>query len=313
MLYFAGLSSQIAPVWPVALLYQAFGYLWIFVISYDLLPKRVRKWMTIVLDFGIFSFGFATGGEAVAMVFFAPIFSAVGYALRYGLYYAHLAMLLGTPLLVVGMSLNPFWLEHPFLSAGVLTCVLILPTYVKKLSEQVIANQRHLEERAGKLQEESRRDVLTGLFNRLGFSEKIANQLDDTQPSAILYIDLDGFKNVNDIAGHMAGDKVLFDVAKQIKKALRTGDVVARLGGDEFAASVTHLRSPEDAHQVAENIIHAVSSLKVEGHDDLRLGASIGICELPSSALRDIGTALNHADALMYQAKRSGKNRFVAG
>lgn len=311
-LHLAGLGSQIAPVWTVALLYQVFAYLWIWVISLNLLPLKMRKWMTIVLDFSIFSFGFATGGEAIALMFFTPVFSAIGYALRYGIDYARLALLIGTPLLGLGMLLNPFWLAHPYLSAGVLICFLTLPIYVKKLSEQVIISKLQLEEHAKQLRAESRRDTLTGLLNRIGFREQIATQLDDTQPSSILYIDLDGFKTVNDTAGHLQGDRVLVEVAAALAASLRAGDVVARLGGDEFAVSVRHLRGKEDARQIAENILQAISKIRIEKYQELRVGASIGIFDLPSAEICDIDTLLEHADDLMYRAKQGGKNRWAA-
>ncbi|MFA6119805.1 MAG: GGDEF domain-containing protein [Sideroxydans sp.] len=309
----AGFGERVEPGWLVAWLYQGFAYLWIFVISYDLLPLRTRKWMSIVFDYSIYGFGFYSGGEAMALVFFVPIFSAIGYALRYGMNYARLAIAIGTPLLFVGMVFEPFWREHFMMMIGVLVCFLTLPIYVLKLSEQVIESKRRLEKRAERFQVESRRDSLTGLLNRVGFREQIATQIDDVKPSAILYIDLDGFKAVNDTAGHAAGDQVLKEVATVIHSTLRNGDVVARLGGDEFAASVRQLRGKDDAYQIADNILACIAALKVDGYDELRLGASIGICELPSDEVRDMDELLHRADELMYQAKREGKNRYVAG
>lgn len=313
VLTLAGLGDRVESGWLVAWLYQGFAYLWVFVISYELLPLRTRKWMSIVFDYSIFGLGFYTGGEAMALVFFVPIFSAIGYALRYGLNYARLAIAIGTPLLLVGMIFEPFWREHFMLMIGVLISFLTLPIYVLKLSERVIESKRLLEVQTEQLQVESRMDSLTGLLNRIGFREQIATQLGDAQPSAVLYIDLDGFKAVNDTAGHLAGDHALKEAASVIRASLRIGDVVARLGGDEFAASVRHLRNGEDAYQIAGNILAGLAAIKIDGDGELRLGASIGICELPSKEVRDMDELLQRADELMYQAKRDGKNRYVAG
>jgi diguanylate cyclase (GGDEF)-like protein/PAS domain S-box-containing protein len=152
-------------------------------------------------------------------------------------------------------------------------------------------------------------DALTGLANRQHFEHSMAQQLASNAeaPSALLYIDLDGFKAVNDGASHAAGDRLLKDVAAILEARMRADDVVARLGGDEFAillANCTHAR----AVGVAEEIRH-----RIEAHtlwwkgDPLCVGASIGVVAI-DPAFQDPAAVVAAADAACYAAKRAGKN-----
>ena len=152
-------------------------------------------------------------------------------------------------------------------------------------------------------------DALTGLANRQHFEASMAQQLasNGESPAALLFIDLDGFKAVNDGASHAAGDRLLKDVAAILEARMRADDVVARLGGDEFAillVNCTHVR----AVGVAEDIRH-----RIEAHalwwkgDPLRVGASIGVVEI-DPAFEDPAAVVAAADAACYAAKRSGKN-----
>lgn len=308
-----GFGAMTDALWPIAALYISFAYIWIFVISYDLIHAQKRKWLTIFLEFSMFGLGFHFGGAATSWLISAPVFSASGYALRFGRQHLQLALLIGFPIVATGLFTQPYWIEHADVAIGLLLTLLIVPTYVFNLSEQVMESKRRLELHAQQLHVETRMDGLTGLQNRVGFSEKIGQQFSDPQKSAILYLDLDGFKNVNDTAGHLLGDQALRDAARLIVGCLRIGDVVARLGGDEFVVSLRGLSKHEDANQIANNIINAIEKIRIEGFEDLRLGVSIGICLLPRADIHNLDELLRRADTLMYQAKRSGKNRYIAG
>ncbi len=127
---------------------------------------------------------------------------------------------------------------------------------------------------------------------------------------ALLYIDLDGFKLVNDSLGHSIGDAVLIQVAHRLRMRIREEDFLARLGGDEFVVILDKLRTKEDAARVAEDLLLAISNpYLVEGHE-LAIGASIGVSVFPECA----GSAeelIKEADSAMYIAKRDGKNRVM--
>ncbi len=157
-------------------------------------------------------------------------------------------------------------------------------------------------------------DPLTALPNRMLFYDRVAQAIalasryDSTL--ALLFVDLDGFKPVNDRLGHAVGDRVLQQVARRLEAAVRRSDTVARIGGDEFAVLLTQIAEPHNAEKVAESILASIGrpfDLEGEAH---RLGASIGIAIFP----RDGGTAdtlVRHADTAMYQAKKRGGHAVV--
>jgi predicted signal transduction protein with EAL and GGDEF domain len=172
-------------------------------------------------------------------------------------------------------------------------------------------------------------DSLTRLPNRAflrRFLEyTIADARRHSERVAVLALDLDGFKRVNDVLGHAAGDELLCMVAERVSGSVRASDsvaalasldgigvqgpVAARLGGDEFVAVLTHLQAPEDAAIVAKRIADRLAvGFQIRG-TEVFVSSSIGIATFPENA-EDVDTLLGHADAAMYQAKEGGRNRF---
>jgi diguanylate cyclase (GGDEF)-like protein len=151
-------------------------------------------------------------------------------------------------------------------------------------------------------------DGLTGLANRQGFTEATGKMIEATgeNPIAVLFIDLDDFKEVNDTLGHQAGDELLRQVAELLTSVTRGDDVVARLGGDEFAILLRNA-SRENAEQIAERVVLGISVLSVTIGTDLSVGASIGV----AMAGRDtqLENLMVDADLAMYAAKAQGKGR----
>jgi diguanylate cyclase (GGDEF)-like protein len=127
---------------------------------------------------------------------------------------------------------------------------------------------------------------------------------------AVLMMDLDGFKGVNDRLGHAAGDRVLAMVAQRARQCVRASDTVGRLGGDEFLAILPEA-TQEGAVAVAEKMVRALSEPYALGKGDARLGASVGVAMYPNHG-PDAETVQRAADAALYEAKRGGKNRVRA-
>lgn len=155
-------------------------------------------------------------------------------------------------------------------------------------------------------------DPLTGLLNRRGFYQAVENTLQRNErfePSLVLlYLDLDGFKRVNDSLGHDAGDRVLRWVSEQLQSCLRSGDILGRMGGDEFTV-LLELEFPEQAAKIAEKLIERVSVCQqIEGLE-VMLGVSIGIATFPDCGL-DLNGLLRAADIAMYEAKRAGRQQY---
>ncbi|WP_420470875.1 bifunctional diguanylate cyclase/phosphodiesterase [Brevundimonas sp. FT23042] len=149
----------------------------------------------------------------------------------------------------------------------------------------------------------ARNDSLTGLPNRTSFLEKLERLATADQPFALLAIDLDRFKEVNDLYGHAVGDRLLVHVATHLKGATREGEFVARLGGDEFVALVP-VRERMDAHAAAERLRQAILSPLEAEHAELQCGSSIGIALWPDDAT-ETSVLINDADLAMYRAKSS--------
>jgi len=153
-------------------------------------------------------------------------------------------------------------------------------------------------------------DALTGLHNRLAFERALTRAFharSSSPPSALVLIDLDHFKPINDTAGHAAGDAMLKAVATAISTHVRASDLVARLGGDEFALLLEHCQ-PEIALKVADNVRRAVQAVRVSWGDlDLRVGASLGVASL-GARTPDIAGWMAAADAACYAAKAAGRD-----
>jgi diguanylate cyclase (GGDEF)-like protein/PAS domain S-box-containing protein len=192
-----------------------------------------------------------------------------------------------------------------------------------------VFNTRDVTERAeleAELTRQAYHDALTGLANRARFAERLAAALararvdDDLGRVAVLVLDLDGFKTVNDSLGHAAGDRLLVEVASRLLNATRGCDTVARLGGDEFAVLIEAVREDGDAAAVAERVVAALRpAFSVDGRHAF-VGTSVGIARAGRAA-GDGGAAveepdpvaalLRDADAAMYQAKARGKGRWA--
>lgn len=157
-------------------------------------------------------------------------------------------------------------------------------------------------------------DPLTGLANRRQLDQLLQNSMQRTKQAgsretAMLFIDLDNFKHVNDNYGHKSGDLLLIEIAKRLKRCLRPGDYIARFGGDEFVVLLDDLARLDDAKYVAQRMLDSLSAvLYINGHA-LSVSASIGITVLPYDTPAD--ELLQAADLALYQAKMAGKAQFA--
>jgi len=162
------------------------------------------------------------------------------------------------------------------------------------------------------LQHMAQHDALTSLPNRTMLQEQLKHcmALAERQghPLALMFLDIDRFKKINDGLGHQVGDLVLMEVAHRLRRAMRTSDIVARLGGDEFVLLLPEITAIEDAEHVAAKVMQLFAEpLRIDRHE-LRVTPSIGVAIYPEHG-RDSITLMRHADLAMYQAKSNGRNR----
>ena len=199
------------------------------------------------------------------------------------------------------------WLEHNypvFLSYIVYFIIFVVISYKISKRERMHSNE---------LMVLSRKDPLTGLPNRSAADEILYHEIARSQRSrqkvALLFLDLDNFKDINDTQGHTAGDALLKEVAHRLSTVLREQDVLTRLGGDEFFAILPDA-NPETVVTVAERIIHAFSQPFHFQTHTVAITTSIGISIFPDDD-NEPATLLKHADTAMYEAKRKGRNQFA--
>jgi diguanylate cyclase (GGDEF)-like protein/PAS domain S-box-containing protein len=190
---------------------------------------------------------------------------------------------------------------------------------LERMAENVAFGQenfdRELQRRKGeaRIQYLATHDGLTALPNRTMFSELLNHAIVSAQrykrKFAVMFIDLDRFKQINDMLGHEAGDKLLIEVAKRLKDCLRASDVVARLGGDEFVVLVEEVGERTQVETVARKILSSLMRPVVLSGQESRVTGSVGICMYPADAL-DEQSLMKSADMAMYLAKEAGKNAF---
>jgi diguanylate cyclase len=177
--------------------------------------------------------------------------------------------------------------------------------HVTRVTDNMLRSEERAQHMAG-------HDTLSGLPNRMRFTEHLIALLPRCQQEgggiAVLFIDLDKFKEVNDTHGHAAGDYVIVGCAERMASQLRASDVLARFGGDEFAIIQTGVRSAHDAELLARRIIDAIRPAFQIGEAEAYVGASIGIALAPANAT-DAAELMRLADIAMYRAKNEGRNR----
>ena len=163
------------------------------------------------------------------------------------------------------------------------------------------------------LYEQANFDALTGLLNRRAFEERLKETLARAsrgEQGSLLFLDLDGFKKVNDTSGHEAGDQLLIKIAERLRTAVRPSDTIARLGGDEFALIAPDCTDEHDINTLCGRIVEEITSPIHLGRTEHMVGTSIGVARFPEDS-NDVDELMMKADSAMYKAKNEGGSRFA--
>lgn len=190
----------------------------------------------------------------------------------------------------------------------------ILIVLLAFLARQIALNAMQREETAALVHAMAFEDTLTGLPNRRLLEDRLNQSIASADRSAgkiaVLFLDLDHFKAVNDTLGHEAGDQLLKQVSSRLQEAVRKSDTVARLGGDEFVLLLPNVATHQDVDSVADKVIQAISHPFLIGGQQAQVGTSIGIALYPEDCAAP-ETLIASADKALYKAKQSGRNRYV--
>lgn len=226
------------------------------------------------------------------------------------------SMLLATVPTIVALAVHAFTQHETPLHAQLFAIQALLLTMITVLSLQTVgylyrsAVQHHTTEHD--MAHLAKRDALTGLANRLllreRFQDATAKARHKSGRLAIHYIDLDGFKAINDRHGHPAGDILLQQVSERLTATVRAGDTVARLGGDEFVVLQIDVAQDSEAELLARRIIKKLSAPYEIDATSMRISASVGIAMMPDAG-RDLERLLSRADTALYRSKTGGKGR----
>jgi diguanylate cyclase (GGDEF)-like protein len=214
-----------------------------------------------------------------------------------------------------GSGMDSRWLALVIatLALGLLAITTILLVYEAHLDSNSRRYNEMLEHANAQLRHAATHDALTGLPNRVLLADRLGQAISRAARHeirfAVLVVDLDRFKAVNDSLGHIAGDELLQEVARRLSGLLRKEDTLARLGGDEFVLLIHEVASPQDAEVVARKVLSQVALPVQLAGLDVHVSPSVGICLCPDDGA-DSETLLQHADAAMYHAKKKGRNTF---
>ncbi|QCD51907.1 sensor domain-containing protein [Campylobacter sp. RM16192] len=178
----------------------------------------------------------------------------------------------------------------------------------------VFSDISHAQEKEENLEQIAYYDILTRLPNRFLFLKKLNDSMINTVSTktsiAVVYIDIDDFKPINDLYGHSVGDRLLVAISKNISIALKENDVLARIGGDEFVAIINDLTYKNEINDILEDILRVANRDIVINNKHLRVSASVGASLYPQKIEIDQDTLIEQADWAMYQSKLSGKNKY---
>lgn len=278
-----------------------------------------RRISLVFLDSAAVTLLVSQGG--LLNVFTALYFwTAIGYGFRYGPRWLAYSTCTSIACFSLALYLIPAWNAGSTAGFSIILCLSIASGYTYHLLKRLKLAQQKLVLKASELEALATRDSLTGLANRALLMDRLAHAISLAMRKegdvAVLFVDIDGMKTVNDRIGHAAGDQLLIEVAKKLQARLRATDTCARIAGDEFVIILEGITDRHNVLRLANIVLQEVSSVTSIADSPVTISASIGIAWLSSIPMMfwKPDALLAAADNAMYAAKKSGKNRYcIAG
>lgn len=305
-------SHDASMVTRIVALYVSYGAVTLLIVRRMRSPSVTRLTMTTIADQTLLGLALAAGGAIGLPLIWVMFWFLIGSGCRYGK--RTLAVSCATALvIVVALGIwQPWWNANIPAAIGLGLSVLGASVYLSVLVDRLGSANRDLARQAST-------DPLTGLSNRYALEQIVdramsAPEADGDSATALLLIDLDGFKEVNDTYGHAVGDMLLQAFAQSLGKRMRKTDTIARLGGDEFVVLAHQVRDPAAVLAMADSIHSVLAAITSVQERPVSVSASIGACLLSSAtAAHQSGmtAVLRAADRAMYRAKSLGEGKTV--
>ena len=296
----------------IAALFVALSVILLISIAAHPSTSVVRRVIGMLADIAMNTYLLYTLDEVGVPFYGVYLWVAFGNGFRYGPRYLYLATALSVAGFVFVLFTSEYWIIHRTMGMGLLTALVVLTLYVASLARQLNDRNHELRQLYEQMAKHATHDSLTGLPNRKYFHDHLAETISsagrDKKTFALLYLDLDEFKAINDALGHAVGDQIIENTARRLERCIRKGDVVSRVGGDEFVVLLRNILFL-DVSKVADKIIEVLSEPFIIAGNTLRMTISIGVAMYPQDGT-DANALTNNADNAMYDAKRSGKNGY---
>jgi diguanylate cyclase (GGDEF)-like protein len=282
--------------------YVAFGVATYVAVTIAPARSLVRLCISTFADQAIVIAVLAAGGPAALPLLWVVFWFLVGAGCRYGQRMLGLSCVVALVGIMCLMHWQPWW--HTNITAGL------------GVGLSVVATSLYLAVLVQRLERQASTDPLTGLYNRVRLEQAIGRTLftrvGETGRTAMLLVDLDGFKEVNDSFGHAVGDELLCSFASALERRMRRGDTLARLGGDEFVVLARHVYDKQDALTIADSIHAILANMHTVAGYPVAVSCSIGVCLLTEgtgSRSLDARTLMRAVDSAMYRAKSRGMGK----
>lgn len=277
------------------------------------LKGSFRKILGALLDMSILSAGMYVGGEAGGILYPVMLWVLGDIGMRFGMRYLTISVIAGVVGFLAVIISSDFWSDKPVLGTGLLVGIALVPALFAGLIQKIHDINESLKREMNDKAYAATHDALTGLPNRVLFQERLIHTLEMSKRKnthfALMFLDIDRFKYVNDTYGHACGDQLLQVISSRLTTVLRKSDTVARLGGDEFVVILSEITSAQDAEFVANKIISEVAKKCDVIGKEFTVTTSIGISVFPHHG-SNVSDIIKNADVAMYAAKDAGKNTY---
>ena len=272
-----------------------------------------RRYLSIIADLGITSYSLYRLGLTGLALYPLYLWIVIGNGLRFGTHYLIAAMLFAVSGYLMASAVSGILFSHAIIVLSLLLGMILMPKFFLVMVRRLADINQALQEKNKENEYSATHDSLTGLPNRYLFNDRLAHALQkasrDGKQVAVIFLDLDAFKSINDNFGHDIGDALLICIARCITNSLRSSDLVARLGGDEFVVLLESCSSSAEISAVVEQIFQCSGKYYDFDQYHRYVTWSCGVAIYPQDG-EDSMTLLKHADTAMYEAKSAGTNQF---